>query len=457
SMHSGEVGPSQAAPPIVYQLATSQDEAIKEILNDVVYMMVPSQNPDGMDMVVHHYWKYKGTKYEGSSLPGVYHKYVGHDNNRDYVTLSQKDTRAIARLYNQSWMPQVVVEKHQMGSSGPRYFVPPMHDPIAENVDAAIWNWSWIFGSNMVKDMTAAGLAGVTQHYLFDDYWPGSTETSNWKNCISLLTECASCQYATPVYVEPTELRVGGKGLSEYKKSINMSLPWPGGWWRLSDIVQYEIESTHSILKTASLHRAEILKMRNDLCKKEVARGKSEPPYYFLFPLKQHDQSELVALVHLLKEHNIDVFQLKQDVQFGEIQARTGDLIVPLSQSFRPFVKEVLEAQVYPVRHYTPEGKIIKPYDITSWSLPLHQGLQYKTINQWQEIRAEDLQALDSTFNLVSQPPASFKWMVFNVQNNESFKVAFHALRNKKQVFRITEATTIEGHQLPARFLCADC
>ncbi len=450
SMHSGEVGPSQAAPLVVYQLATTQDAQLLDILNKVVYMMVPSQNPDGMDMVVHHYWRYKGTKYEGASLPGVYHKYVGHDNNRDYVTLTQKDTRAIARLYNKTWLPQVVVEKHQMGATGPRYFVPPMHDPIAENVDAAIWNWSWIFGSNMVKDMTAAGLAGVTQHYLFDDYWPGSTETSNWKNCISLLTECASCQYATSVYVEPTELSVYGKGLSEYKKSINMSLPWPGGWWRLSDIVRYEIESTLSILKTAALHRAEILKMRNDLCKKEVERGRKEAPFFFLFPLQQQDLSELVGLVRLLREHNIQVFQLKRNVRFGDIEAQAGDVLVPLSQPFRPFVKEVLEAQTYPVRHYTPDGEIIKPYDITSWSLPLHRGVRYKTINHFVELSESQLAPLDSTFSLFKRPAQAFKTVIFDVRNNESFKAAFWALRNGHEVFRLTRSVSLNSQEFPA-------
>ena len=92
--------------------------------------------------------------------------------------------------------------------------------------------------------MTAEGLAGVSQHYIFDDYWPGSTETCIWKNVIGFLTEAASARTATPIYIEPTELRVSGKGLSEYKKSINMLLPWEGGWWRLGDIVEYEIVST---------------------------------------------------------------------------------------------------------------------------------------------------------------------------------------------------------------------
>ncbi|MBE0655833.1 MAG: hypothetical protein IH594_18680, partial [Bacteroidales bacterium] len=192
SMHSTEVGPSQALPLIAYDLITTVDPAKLEWLNNAVYMVIPCHNPDGMDMVVDHYKKFKGTMYEGSSMPGVYHKYVGHDNNRDFVTLSQTDTKAIAAIYNLDWFPQVMVEKHQMGSQGVRYFVPPPHDPIAENVDAAVWNWIGIFGSNMMKDMTRDSLAGVAQHYLFDDYWPGSTETCIWKNVIGMLTECAS-------------------------------------------------------------------------------------------------------------------------------------------------------------------------------------------------------------------------------------------------------------------------
>jgi len=75
------------------------------------------------------------------------------------------------------------------------------------------------------------GLTGISQHYLFDDYWPGSTETCLWKNVIGMLSEAASVKYAKPIYVEPNELKGYGKGLADYKKSINMPLPWPGGWW----------------------------------------------------------------------------------------------------------------------------------------------------------------------------------------------------------------------------------
>ncbi|HID39442.1 MAG TPA: hypothetical protein EYP36_07995 [Calditrichaeota bacterium] len=448
SMHSNEVGPSQAAPLIVYELATTDDTEILSWLEKVVFMMIPSHNPDGMDMVVHHYLKYRGTKYEGSSLPGIYHKYVGHDNNRDFITLSQPETKAISRVFSTEWYPQVMVEKHQMGSRSARYFVPPMHDPIAENIDGTVWNWTWVFGSNMSADMTKRGLKGISQHYLFDDYWPGSTETCIWKNTIGMLTEAAGVKHATPIFIEPNELSGYGKGLSEYKKSINMPDPWPGGWWRLGDIVQYEIESTKSILKTSALYHDEILIGRNEVAKKEVEKGRSEPPFYFVLPPDQHDKSEWVSLVNLLLEHGVKIYQTTKTYIMNDKEYPAGSIVVPLAQPIRPFIKEVLEAQTFPERHYTPGGELIKPYDITSWSLPLHRGLKAD------EIKSRNTQ-FESLFNEIrgefslKSAATDGKAMIFPSNNNESYKAAFWALSQGLEVKRMDKTARIEDKEIP--------
>lgn len=452
SMHSEEVGPSQASPLIAYDLATTHDPVKLEWLKNVVYMMVPNHNPDGMDMIVNHYKKYKGTKYEGSSFPSVYHKYVGHDNNRDFVALTQSDTRAIAAIYNLDWFPQVMVEKHQMGYTGVRYFIPPPHDPIAENVDAGIWDWVIVFGSNMMKDMNIQGLSGVAQNFLFDDYWPGSTETCIWKNVIGFLTEGASAKVASPIFVEPNEIRVSGKGLSEYKKSINMPLPWPGGWWRLGDLVQYEISSTMSILKTAAKYHKEILLFRNDLCRKEVNNGKTMPPFYYILPLNQHDQSELVSLVNLLKEQGIEIYQLTAPAVIDNRNYAKGDIVIPLAQPFRPFIKEVMEAQEFPLRHYTPNGVIMKPYDITSWSLPLHKGVSAVEVDR-KETVPENFDALlekiNGSFAINGPIPQNYWAALFTVNYNESFKAAFLALSKGLQVQRLKKGIIVDNVAFP--------
>ncbi|MBN2357240.1 hypothetical protein JXO59_14080 [candidate division KSB1 bacterium] len=445
SMHSTEVGPSQALPLIAYRLATADDAETLSWLDSVVYMAVPCHNPDGMDMVVNHYRKYKGSKYEGSSFPGIYHKYVGHNINRDFLTLSQEENKAVARVYSTEWYPQVLVQKHQMGSSGPRYFVPPVHDPIAENLDAGLYNWSKVFGSSMINDMTDAGLSGVSHSYIFDSYWPGDTETSAWKNVISMLTELASVNLASPIYIEPNELAAGGKGLAEYKKSINMPAPWPGGWWRLSDLLQYEITSTLSMMKTAARYRKEILQYRNDLCRSEVAKGLNEAPHYYILPAEQHDTGEMVDLVNLLMEHGVRVYILSTAFKLADRELAAGTVVVPLSQPYRAFVKEVMEAQQYPVRRFTPGGEIIRPYDITTWSLPLHRGVKARAIDMRSEGLEELLIAVKAPFYFRTEVPDAFSATVWPVQNNTAFKVAFQALKNGLRVERLQEAIILDG------------
>ena len=449
SMHSNEVAPSQALPLIAYDLLTTEDPAKKSWLNDVVYMVVPNHNPDGMNMIVGHYNKYKDTKYDGASMPGVYHKYVGHDNNRDFVALTQSDTRAISQLYSKEWFPQVMVEKHQMGSYGPRYFVSPPHDPIAENIDASIWNWMKIFGSRTISKMTEEGLKGVSQNYLFDDYWPGATETCIWKNMIGMLTEAASVKYATPIYIEPNELRTGGKGMGEYKKSINMPEPWPGGWWSLNDLMQYEITSTMAYIETAALYKKEILQFRNDICRKEIEKGENQPPFYYIFPKEQHDQSELVNLVNLLNEHGVKSFSLNEDINHDNTIFSKGDIVVPLAQPFRAFIKEMLESQVFPERHYTPNGELIQPYDITSWSLPLHKGVKVFEINTNKALFEGKYSEINYPLNWFEKPEKEYESILLTATNNNSYQFVFTALQKGLKVERTLEDYNSNGGLYP--------
>lgn len=453
SMHSEEVGPSQMLPLYAYELAAAQDEATRRLLDDVVLMVIPNHNPDGMDMVVQYYRKQKGTKFEGSSLPGIYHKYVGHDNNRDFLALTQSDTRAINRLFSTEWYPQVLLEKHQMGDTGPRFYVPPNHDPIAENIDEGLWNWIATFGSGMSRDMGAAGQTGVVSHWEFDDYWPGCTETSLWKNVISFLTENASCKVARPVWVEPGELEAHGKGLAEYKKSVNMPAPWPGGWWRLSDIVAYEQTSLRSVHRTASTYRREILRFRNELCRKEVAKGLAQPPFDYVLPLDQPERGELARLVNLLREHGVRVYQLSRDIPAGRQTFARGDIVIPLAQPYRAFIKEVMEAQKFPVRHFTPDGEIMHPYDITSWSFPLHRGLQSVELNEPVSGLSDALTEITADFAWPRPDPAGVAsaWaLAYPAGDNESFHAVFLALAAGLPVERLERAMVLPDFTLPA-------
>lgn len=449
SMHATEVGPVQAFPLVVYELIAGTDPRRELILENTVAMFIP-HNPDGMNMIVEHYNKHKGTPLETSSMPGVYHKYVGHNINRDFVTLSQSENQAVSETYSTKWFPQAMIERHQMGSTGPRFYISPPHDPIAENVDAGIWNWSRVYGSRSLKHMTEKGLKSVSVNYLFDDYWPGATTTSIWKGVIGMLSEAASVQIATPIYIEPNELRTTGKGLGSYDISINMPKPWEGGWWRLSDILSYEMENNLSNLETSAIHKKEILQFRNDVTRREIKRGKEEAPFYYVLPQNQHDLSEMADLVNLLHTHGVKTCRLTKNIVWNDRNFKTGDVVIPLAQPYRAFIKEVMEKQKFPARYYSEGGEFIQPYDITSWSLPLHKGVDAVEINNRIPDLANKLEPVILPFILKTEPDANAAWALFSSSNNESYKAAFVALKEKLNMERTTEILSVNGKSYPA-------
>ena len=450
SIHAAEVAPVQAAPLIVHELVTSAHEPkMSKILENVVYMITPAHNPDGMNMVVDNYNKYKGTRYEGSLMPGVYHKYVGHNLNRDFITLNMIENEIVARIYSTEWFPQVSVDKHWMGSSGPRYYVAPPHDPISENILPGLWNWTRIFGARAITEMTDDGLSGVSTNYLFDGYLPGKVTTGLWKGIIAMLSEAARTNLATSIYIEPNELRVTGKGMAEYEISINMPDPWPGGWWSLSDIVEYERANTFSYLHTAAIHKDEILHHRNEITRQEVKRGESRPPYYYILPIQQHDKGELVDLVNLLNKHGVSTYALVDDQEIGNRKFKSGDIVVPLAQPYRSFIKEVMEAQNFPVRHYTPGGDMIRPYDMTSWSLPLHKGVEAVAVSTRQEIPSSNLVPVSEPFSLKLEAPDSFTGVLLTANNNGSYKAAFRAASSGLKVGRLVSDYEEDNQHFP--------
>lgn len=363
NIHATEIGSSQMAMEWAHALATANDAATKQRLQNVVLLLVPSLNPDGQTMITDYYRKYAGTKYEGGRMPWLYHHYVGHDNNRDWYMLTQAETRAMSSAVYHEWNPQVFVDEHQMGSEGPRMFIPPFADPVDPDVHPLIWREVNVIGSNMAFRLEQANKSGLIYGYSFDAYWIGGTRNTGWwKNVTGLLLEIASARIATPVYVEPNELRGGTKGLIEYKPTINHPNPWKGGWWRLRDIMDYGRIASDALLETASDRREDLL--RNLLTRARAAVAHAKPGEAYRIPRQQHDWPTAQHLAWLMAEHNVEVRQ-----------TANGDYWIPLAQPYSRFVEEMLEPQRYPEIRLQAGKEILRPYDVATWTLPLQMGV----------------------------------------------------------------------------------
>ena len=364
NIHSTEVGSSQMAMEWAYTLATANDAETKRRLDNVVLLVVPSLNPDGQQMIVDYYRKYAGTPYEGGRLPWLYHHYVGHDNNRDWYMLTQLETRALNRAVYHEWNPQVFVDEHQMGSEGPRMFIPPFADPVDPDVHPLIWREVNMIGANMAMRLEQQNKSGLIYGFSFDAYWIGGTRNTGWwKNVTGLLLEIASARIASPVYIEPNELRGGSKGLVEYKPTINHPNPWKGGWWRLRDIMDYGRIASDALHELAADRREDLLK--NLLVRSRAAIAHAAPNDAYRIPHEQRDWPTAQHLAWLMAEHNVEVRQ-----------AANGDYWIPLAQPYSRFVLEMMEPQRYPEVRLQPGRDILRPYDVATWTLPLQMGVR---------------------------------------------------------------------------------
>ena len=200
SIHATEIGASQMSVELVHRLATEDSPAVRKILDNVIFVLVPSLNPDGQIMVTDWFNKNVGTPYANSPIPYLYHPYVGHDNNRDMYMFTQKESQHTARLLWHDWFPAVWLDEHQMGSNAARIFVMPATDPINANVHPLIYRWNGILGQSQAAALEAAGKDGIIYNSTYTNFWEGAMAWSGWwHNQIGLLTEVASARVAAPI------------------------------------------------------------------------------------------------------------------------------------------------------------------------------------------------------------------------------------------------------------------
>jgi hypothetical protein len=365
SIHATELASTQTAVEFAYRLLTEDTPRIRAVLQNTIFLLVPSLNPDGVDIVTRWYRRTLGTPFEGTGPPELYQKYVGHDNNRDWYMFTQKETQlTIAKLHN-VWHPQIVYDVHQMGSNAARIFVPPWLDPIEPNIDAIIMQESNMIGTAMAADLTAAGQKGVAIHAMYD-FWTPSRHYQAFHGGMRILTESASAKLASPIEVKPGELERDALGYNAQERSWNFLEPWPGGVWRLRDIVDDQLIAMESCLYQAALHREELLRNFYKIGQRQVAR---KSPWGFVIPEVQRDPGATRKLLETLA--------------FGQVEIEhdpAGENVIRMAQPYGGWAKALLERQHYPDMRLYPGGPPQRPYDVTAHTLPLLMGVQVDAV-----------------------------------------------------------------------------
>ena len=411
SIHSSEIVASQMSMQLAYNLASANDEDTLAILHNTILILIPSPNPDGVDIVANYYRKTFGTPAEGRDPPELYHYYAGHDDNRDWFVIDLKETKAVTRLFWKEWFPEIVYDIHQQGSNGSRFFVPPFYDPPNPHIAPLLLRQVGLIGHKMAADVTAAGFKGILTNALYDTWWHGGFRTAPYfHNSIGILTEAASARLMTPSNVTREQLsRSGTRGMrTALDVTTNFPNPWPGGVWHPRDIMQMEMIACHSVLSLAANYRADYLRNFYELGKAGLSSISARAPLAYLIPAGQGRDENVAKMIGALVEQGVEVHRLDHELhawtapQFlrrvsgeGERGAPTyvagipleiigqpsqaevpaGSYIVFLDQPYSQNVYALFEPQAYPNR-ITPTGEAERPYDVAGWTLPMMMGVE---------------------------------------------------------------------------------
>ena len=444
NLHSTEIASSQAAIELAYDIASGKNEELRGALEETVLFLIPSLNPDGLQMVVDWYEKWVGTEYEGCSMPWLYHHYAGHDNNRDWFMVNLAETRAVFEVYFETVIPHVILDMHQMWSTGARLFLPQFYPPANVNVDPILYREIGLLGYFMQLECEERDLSGVISDAYFTAYWEGtSMMTPWWHNQVGLLSEAASCRVATPVYIDNVELQGGSKGFPRYEHRINFPNPWPGGWWRLRDIVDYELAIAEGLIDCCARHNERFLRNFHTMGERAVARGKGEPPYAFVIPAPQDDPVTAARMIEALMLGGVEVHEAAGDFMAGNRLYRAGSYVIRLDQPYRAYVKDLLEVQEYPDIRASEKEDFVRPYDVTGWTLPMQMGVGCEEI---EEPFDADLRLLEDFPYPEPAPPGEAEkiWgLALDPRVNASYAAAFSLLEKGYTLLRVDEEFVI--------------
>ncbi len=443
NIHSIEIAASQEAVELAYELATTQDSALTAALKEVVMLLVPSLNPDGQDMVVDWYRKTVGTPAEGTRPPFKYHFYADHDNNRDWFFFNLKESQLIARVLYHDWYPEVVYDQHQMGSTGARFFLPPYNDPVSPVVAPSLMAHTNALGKYVIARMHDAGFRGLVTNTIFNAYFMGTmSKTPLWQNRIGILSEAASARLASPIYLPHSSLRGMGQELPEYKQQTNFLDPWPGGWWRLRDIIDYEKAATYHMLQYLAENKSVLKRNFYRLNRQAIKKGTTEPPYYFIVPQNQWDRSAAFTMLQKLRLGNVKVHVATQDFVYNGRQFHTGDFVIPVAQPNRAYIIDLLSRHHYPDLRQFPGGPPRRPYDVTTWTLPLQMGVEVIRVDSPLSIASKPVEPAP----LLDIPELTAGWYAFSPRHLNSYRILNYLLHRKVPVH-------VQGQGSTARFV----
>ena len=275
-IHASEVGATQSANELLYWLATASDTVTLDILQNVIVILIPSLNPDGHRLVVDWYSKDEGHAVRGRPDAVALSQYAGHDLNRDAFMMNMPESRNLSRFFYTEWHPQVFLT----------------HAPDGEQRAALVRAAERRPDRSQLRpDDLARGRCCSASAMTLELERDHHTRRRVQRDVRLLLARLRGLRAARPQHGLPADrsgerqsrdpdhclgarpARRRSKELPDYNPRINFPDPWPGGPWRLRDIVDYDLSAVHGLLRAVALYREPIVLNFYDMGARAIESG----------------------------------------------------------------------------------------------------------------------------------------------------------------------------------------
>ena len=488
-LHAAEVLGSQQLIQLVFEMVSQNDRETLRILDDVILLAVCS-NPDGLDLVANWYMREPDLKKRTTrGIPRLYHKYIGHDNNRDFYIVTQPETEAINRVLYHQWFPQIVYNHHQTGPAGCVLFAPPFRPPFNYNFDPLVATELELVGAAMHARFVAEGKPGATMRSGagYSIWWNGGLRTTAYfHNMVGILTETIG---------NPTPIKIP---FLPQKQLPHNDLPFPVAPqdWHFRQSLEYSLTADRAVVDVASKNREDFLYNIYRMGRNSIERGSRDhwtvhpdmitdvedqiksdgvqlqggarfegyplkyyemlhdpqkrDPRGYIIPSDQPDFLTATKFVNALIKNGITVLRAARSFEVEGKSYSQGSYVVKTAQAFRPHILDMFEPQDYPDDIPCPDGPPNPLYDNAGWTLVYQMGVRFDRI----------LDGFGGPFERIEglvEPPAGkvverrgAPGYLLSHRENDAFLAINRLLGKGKEVYWLKKSFEMDGKLYPS-------